>query len=51
MTGIRRRDQPSFQGDNDTVGAHIVFPNPFTSSLDRVATQRPANVQDNHFKP
>ena len=52
VTGIRHRDQPSFQGDNDTVGAHILFPNPLhqfrRSGRHAAAGQR---ARDNHFKP
>ena len=52
VTGIRHQDQPSFQGDNDTVGAHILFPNPLhqfrRSGRHAAAGQR---ARDNHFKP
>ncbi len=52
VTGIRHRDQPCFQGDNDTVGAHILFPNPLhqfpPSGRHAAAGQR---ARDNHFKP
>jgi hypothetical protein len=44
VTGIRHRGQPRLQGDNDTVGAHILVPTPCTSSVDRFAMQWPANV-------
>ena len=52
VTGIRHQDQPSFQGDNDTVGAHILFPNPLhqfrRSGRHAAAGQR---ARDNHFTP
>jgi hypothetical protein len=38
-TGINRVHR-----DNDAVGAHTLFPNPCTSPVDRVATQRPGNL-------
>ena len=45
-------DEPSSQGDNDTVGAHILFPNPLhqlrRSGRGAAAGER---ARDNHVKP
>src|SRR5690349_10130451 len=43
VAGIRHRDQPSVHGDDDTIGTHMLSPNPCTSPVDRVAMQRPGN--------